>query len=66
MKKETGRKISGLLTFSIGLSCAIYLLSDSSVNSFSEFIFPTGIVCILIMLLGIKILIGGSLFQKPL
>jgi hypothetical protein len=51
MKKETGRKISGILTFSIGLFCAIYLLADSSVNSFAEFIFPTGIVCILVMLL---------------
>jgi hypothetical protein len=65
MKKETGRKISGILTFSIGLFCAIYLLADSSVNSFAEFIFPTGIVCILVMLLGIKILRGRNLFQKP-
>lgn len=53
-EKRNRKKLSGILTFSIGLFCAIYLIADSSVNSFAEFIFPTGILCILIMLLGIR------------
>lgn len=65
VRKETGRKISGSFTIALGVFCMIYLLVDDSVNSFSEFIFPTGIVCILFVLFGIKILRGRSPSDIP-
>ncbi|MGZ0654599.1 hypothetical protein ACWPKO_16715 [Coraliomargarita sp. W4R53] len=58
MKKEIGRKISGSFTLALGVFCMIYLFT--TVDSFLEFIFPTGIVCMLIVLLGIKILRGRT------
>lgn len=63
MNKVIGKTISGICTIALGVFCMLFLLLDDSVNSFSEFIYPTGVVCILIVLLGIRILCGPNCFK---